>query len=216
MSALPQRFQPPSKPVVRIKRREGVAPANQDCFLQPLLQRMIQSKTSGQGEGVFAFCGPTARVGVSYVVQLVAHELALESRGRVLIASAGLLDGGSREHLRSAQHGYMRRAPSVWSLVDMDQLNRAPDFLLDHIWLDLLPEDFDYILIDCPAVNEAGDALRVAPDVDGIFMVVSAGETRRDQIEHAQRMLRYASDRYDGLILNRRTYPVPKFLYKFL
>ena len=217
MSNLPEIIPRNSKAVLRLPRRNRrkSAPGSRPGFLQPLLQHMIQSKNTG-GKGVFAFAGPSSGVGVSYITQLVARELALESRGRVLTAAAQLLDGGSRAHLHTSPHGYVKRAPNVWSMVDEEQLERAPGFVLDHIWVDLIPEDFDYILIDCPAMNDTGDALRMAPDVDGFFLVVAAGETRRDQIEHAQRMLTHSSARYEGLILNRRTYPVPKFLYRFL
>jgi hypothetical protein len=183
--------------------------------MQPLLQTIIQSRNAN-GTGAFAFTAPARRTGVSHVVQQVAQELALESRGNVLIASAPLLDSASREDLRRGAHGYVRRASNVWTLLDEAHLGYVPDALLEHVWVDMTPDHFDFMLIDCPALNETGDALRLAPEVDGVFLVVAAGKTRRDQIDHAQRMLNYSSDRYRGLILNQRTYPVPSFLYRFL
>jgi len=216
MSALPQRIFVTPKPVKWRPRRAGKKDGVQRGFVQPLLQTMIQTRTMAGGRGVFAFTGPASGVGVTHVVQFVAHELAIESGGRVLIASAPLLEGASPDDLRRAPRGYVRRAQNVWSLLDDAHAGFVPDALLDHVWVDMAPEHFDFVLIDCPALNETGDALRLGPEVDGLFLVVAAGKTRRDQIEHAQKMLAYSCDRYRGLVLNQRTYPVPNFLYRFL
>jgi Mrp family chromosome partitioning ATPase len=46
--------------------------------------------------------------------------------------------------------------------------------------------------------------------------VVAAGETKRDQIVHAQKLLEILSCDVLGVILNKRTHPIPKFIYKHL
>jgi hypothetical protein len=72
---------------------------------------------------------------------------------------------------------------------------------------------FDYILIDCPALKEAGDVLALAPFVDGVIMVVEADKTRKDQILHAEKTIEFARGNLIGHILNKRTYLIPNWLY---
>ena len=212
---LPQRYTPPAPlPVRRVRRREYKQ--THPGFLHPLIQTIIQVKNSEDGRGVFVFTGPARAVGVTYVVQVVARELAAETQSRVLIVSSTTLDGASDQDLRRASHGAVECASGVWSLVDQENVEYLPDVLLERVWVDVERSDFDFVLIDCPAVTEAGDALRLAPEADGVFLIVGAGETTRDQVEQAQRVLRYASGHLRGIVLNRRTYPVPKFLYKLI
>jgi hypothetical protein len=75
---------------------------------------------------------------------------------------------------------------------------------------------FDYVLIDCPALNSSGDVLSLAPLINGVILVVQANKTRVDQLEHAERSLEFARGRLIGHILNKRTYNVPQWLYKRL
>jgi hypothetical protein len=202
--------------VRRVRRRHDSFSGAQSGFLQPLLQTIIQAKNAEGGRGVFAFTSPASGAGVSHVLQIVARELASENRCRVLTTSSSMLEGATDGDIQRALRGCIERAPSVWSLVDDDHVEYLPEALLDRLWVDVTPQDFDFILIDCPPLNEIGDALRLGNETDGVFLVVSAGETRRDQIEHAQKILHHSSARLQGLVLNRRTYPVPNFLYKLL
>jgi len=80
--------------------------------------------------------------------------------------------------------------------------------------IEQLRATFDYILIDCPALNSAGDVLSLAPLVNGIILIVQADKTRVEQIEHAERSLEFARGKLIGHILNRRTYNIPSWLYK--
>jgi Mrp family chromosome partitioning ATPase len=79
-----------------------------------------------------------------------------------------------------------------------------------------LRANFDYVLIDCPAIKEAGDVLSLAPFVDGVIIVVEADKTRKDQILHAEKSIEFARGNLIGHILNKRTYLVPKWLYEKL
>jgi Mrp family chromosome partitioning ATPase len=149
-------------------------------------------------------------VGVSYVTRLVAQELALENACRVLI-------GDARTFEKEAPiRGYLELVPGVWTYIDDEDLEGMPDAVKDSIFTNLKPSDFEYVIIDCRAMNETGDALRMARKVDGVFLVVAAGRTKRSQIEHVQGLLQFSTNRLSGLVLNRRTYPIPKPVYKLL
>jgi len=218
MNAIPAKYTPSESTALirRVRRRHDSFSGAQAGFLQPLLQTIIQAKNAEGGRGVFAFTSPASGSGVSHVLQIVARELASENRCRVLTTSSSMLEGAADDDIQRSLRGCIERAPGVWSLVDDDHVEYMPEALLDRLWIDVTPQDFDFILIDCPPLNEIGDALRLGHETDGVFLVVSAGETRRDQIEHAQKILRHSSARLQGLVLNRRTYPVPNVLYKLL
>ncbi|HME08508.1 MAG TPA: hypothetical protein VKG25_15745 [Bryobacteraceae bacterium] len=218
MTALAEKI-PPSK-FKRIehrqrKRRDGSA--IREGFFQPLVQTMIQRRNSEDGQGIFAFVGPTAGVGVSYLVQILARELAQETNCRVLTGPPSLMDEDplGAEGAGTPQN-YIERMPNVWSLVSSEEMENLPEVQLENVWIDLGPQDFDYLLIDCSPLNESGDALRLSQEADGVFLVVDAGKTRRDQISYAQKMFAQTGRSLQGLILNRRTYPIPEFLYKLL
>jgi len=62
----------------------------------------------------------------------------------------------------------------------------------------------------------SAEAAALAANVDGVVVVVEAGRTRRDEIQNARRTLEMARGNFLGFILNKRSYPVPEWLYKRL
>ena len=72
------------------------------------------------------------------------------------------------------------------------------------------------MLVDTPALTAGSQALRLNETADGMFLVVEAGKSKVERIEQAQELLRSNSDRLKGIILNRRTYAIPRLIYKLL
>jgi hypothetical protein len=82
--------------------------------------------------------------------------------------------------------------------------------------IQLLRSEFAHTIIDCPALEEAGDLLSVAPFVDGVIVVVEANRTRREQPYQAEQGIVAAGGKLMGYILNKRAYEVPQWLYRRL
>jgi hypothetical protein len=82
--------------------------------------------------------------------------------------------------------------------------------------MDVLCRSFTYIIVDCPSLATHGDALTLAPVVDGTVLVVESGRTTKDQLLRAERSIEFAGGKLIGSILNKRTYPVPEWLYSKL
>jgi Mrp family chromosome partitioning ATPase len=82
--------------------------------------------------------------------------------------------------------------------------------------VDALRVTFDNILIDCRSLHNASDAAVLASSVDGVVVVVEAGQSRREEIINAQRTIEQAGGKFLGFVLNKRRYPVPEWLYKRL
>jgi len=71
-------------------------------------------------------------------------------------------------------------------------------------------------LIDCSSTAVSSDVITLAPLVDGVSVIVKAGETRRGQIQRCQKLIENAGGKFLGFILNQRQYPVPNWLYRRL
>jgi Mrp family chromosome partitioning ATPase len=87
---------------------------------------------------------------------------------------------------------------------------------LDRDTLHSLRRRFGYVLVDCPALRNSAATLSMANTIDGVILVVAAGQTKRNQVEQAQKMLESSACEVIGLVLNKRTYPIPGFISRIL
>lgn len=69
--------------------------------------------------------------------------------------------------------------------------------------LNVLTENFDYIIIDLPPVNIVTDALAVAPYLDGMIVVAREDYTSRKIFEDCIRRLELSQVKILGFVLNR-------------
>jgi hypothetical protein len=190
-----------------------IAREHAESYLETAIARMVQSREKAPDCGTFAFTAPQSRAGVTHVVEEVAVELARRTGEAVLITPSAALDGmSSRDLMRVCRTSVT--APNVWRAIPRRE--RFPDYSdTDMVSIGALSRSFGYMLIDCPALDTAPHVLSLGPHIDGVFLVVAAGETSRTRIVHAKRLLDASSAPLLGVILNKRTYPVPGFLYRF-
>jgi capsular exopolysaccharide synthesis family protein len=66
-----------------------------------------------------------------------------------------------------------------------------------------IKEEFAYVIIDTPAVMNYVDSLSITSVVDGVVLVVRAGQTRWDVAQNAKRKLLLAHANLIGVALNR-------------
>ncbi|MGA9937366.1 MAG: hypothetical protein WA369_14570 [Candidatus Acidiferrales bacterium] len=79
-----------------------------------------------------------------------------------------------------------------------------------------LRAEFDYVLVDAPAVSSCGDGALLGLLTDGVVLVVGCNSTRRETARAAKDNLEAAGVPVLGTVLNRRTYPIPEALYRRL
>jgi septum formation inhibitor-activating ATPase MinD len=195
-------------------------------------------KTVFQGVGddgklrnrVVAFTSATTGEGVSYVVNLIARELALQTNKRVL-----RIDAGALRQLYLADANYIARYCEETEIENLLTISttklkartvvtrgasRATDFDASpdyrNACVKALRWNFDYVLIDCPSLAESADAATLAALVDGTSVVVKAAQTRRAQIKRSQQMIESVDGKFLGFVLNQRRYPVPNWIYQRL
>ena len=210
--------------------------------LQLLLANLQNSAQRLRGGAAIAFTSASMGEGVSHVTQLFAVELARHTGRRTLIVSAERMQSlGVEDYLRMPGNCHPTNVENVWMLpsknigrkndneVDEDTGPELPqrsflmrvskegeqiDTGLDSV--DALRVAFDNILIDCRSLRVSSEAAVLSSSVDGVAVVVEAGQTRRDEILNAQRTIENAGGKFLGFVLNKRRYPVPEWLYRRL
>jgi Mrp family chromosome partitioning ATPase len=79
-----------------------------------------------------------------------------------------------------------------------------------------LREEFEYVLIDVPPLNQYADATALGKIADGLVLVLEANSTRRESALKGVETLQAARIRVLGAVLNKRTFPIPNSLYRRL
>ncbi len=79
-----------------------------------------------------------------------------------------------------------------------------------------LAQEFDFVLVDTPAIKSSVDASLIAGLTDGAVLVVAADETRKNTAGDAKRVFETANIPIFGVVLNKRTYPIPDAIYRYL
>lgn len=76
-------------------------------------------------------------------------------------------------------------------------------------------DQYDHVLVDSPPAGVLADAAILASKVDGIIMVVSAGETRVDHAKEVKELLERAQGRILGVVLNKVRYSTRDYHYRY-
>jgi len=79
-----------------------------------------------------------------------------------------------------------------------------------------LRKRFEYVLIDASPVGTYPDCAVLCDKVDAVVMVVRHGSTRREIVKRTKEIIVRAGGKILGVVLNRRRYPIPEFLYRRL
>jgi len=68
--------------------------------------------------------------------------------------------------------------------------------------LDFLKRQYDVVLLDSPPLLPTSDALLLAPDADGVILMVKAGQVTRELVQKAVDQLQHAQANLIGVVLN--------------
>jgi Mrp family chromosome partitioning ATPase len=75
---------------------------------------------------------------------------------------------------------------------------------------------FWYVVIHAGFLGLNGTAMMISSSTDGVVLVVEANRTRRESAKRVKENLLAANVRLLGVVLNNRTYPIPRALYRML
>lgn len=77
-------------------------------------------------------------------------------------------------------------------------------------------EHYDFVFIDCPPLSTGSAASLVSARADGVILVVESGRSRRQAMKRALMELNSLQANILGVVLNKRRYPIPGFIYRRL
>ncbi len=75
--------------------------------------------------------------------------------------------------------------------------------------------EYDHVLVDSPPASALADASILASKVDGIILVLTAGETRVEQAREVKESLERAKGRVLGAVLNKVRYATNDYHYRY-
>jgi len=181
------------------------------------------------------FAGTESGTGVTWVTARVAEALA----GRVA-ASVCVVDANLRAPGLHHQLGVENQVGLADALLQPDPIrNFARQLSPSNLWLitagssvenqqGLLASDrmrlritelrseFDFVLIDTPALGASNAAIGLGSISDGVVLVLKANASRRESATQAVEDFQSGKAKVLGAVLNQRTFPIPNKIYKKL
>ena len=82
--------------------------------------------------------------------------------------------------------------------------------------LELARRDYRFVVVDLPALSANAGAIHLAGTCDAAVMVVEAERLRWEVARHAEDQLRQARVSLLGVVLNKRRFPIPQWVYSSL
>lgn len=73
---------------------------------------------------------------------------------------------------------------------------------------------YDTVIIDAPAIINFPETPAMAPYVSGVVLVVHTRKTKREVVQRAMEAIHTFKGKILGVVLNRKRYYIPDFIYK--
>jgi capsular exopolysaccharide synthesis family protein len=94
--------------------------------------------------------------------------------------------------------------------VDIFSSNEFHDFIM------MMKSKFDYVIFDTAPISKFSESRILACLLDGILLIVESTKDRKQVILKAKKQIDSCNSNLIGVILNRRKYYIPSWLYKYL
>ena len=217
----------------------SLRPADLDRAAREEMLRLVQSVflLHGQSEGgrVVVFAAVDSRSGCSRVCSQAGQILAESVPGSVCLVDANFREPALAAGFRTSNyHGladalkaagpmreFARRVhgENLWLVPSGSGAEHSVGLLhSDYVKkrIDDLRKEFDYVLVDAPALNSYSEGIALGQFADGLVLVLQANSTRRDASARIAERLHTSQVNILGAVLNKRRFPIPNFLYRRL
>ena len=178
------------------------------------------------------FTGTSGKVGASGAAHGYANCMANDFQGKVLLIEFDPQRSQPR-HAAADQdsHAFSSilsryaqfNAGSVLNLNgNLFAISCSPETLLPNgrtlssqldEFLCAMRESFDYVIVDAPPITVFSETRMLCNKVDGIILVLEFGKTRKQVAQKVKQELEAAGGNFLGLIINKRKYYIPKWIY---
>ena len=204
-----------------------------DCYED--LKANIAAYHHNKSIKTILFLGTTHGNGSSTTAINFATTLARDGRHNVLLIEANLrtpslhevfhvdpdlsLSGFSTNGNKAAS-GIKKVGPENLYVVTPGSKFAGPVSLFEsqRFWefLKTMRTEFDYVVLDGPPLPSFSESKVICNKVDGVVMVVESGKTRKQVALRAKRDIEQAGGTVLGVVLNKRKYHIPKWIYRRL
>ncbi len=174
-----------------------------DALLPGAARRVVQFIASRPGEGTSTIARAFARVSATRFGKLVllldagpGSGYAVDS-GQVLPAGAG--------------HTNLYRAPLPAFSASHASKDRGPRS--DAFWDDLR-QRYELVVVDAPPATASADGLALCGKADGVVLVVEAEGTRWPVAQSVKDAIVRSGGKVFGVVLNKRRFYIPSFIYR--
>ena len=82
--------------------------------------------------------------------------------------------------------------------------------------IEVSKKKFDYIIIDAAPIGSCPESQAICSNADGVLMVIESGTTRRQVAQRAIKEVDEAGGKLLGVVLNKRRYYIPGWIYRRL
>ena len=207
-------------------------------FLRELgiLRNSLDAALGDQRRPVILFTSAVAGEGTTTLATAYARLLALEGARRVL-----LVELNARRPALAERLGVQAGDGSTHYFTEVRPLSSVTQRLADTPGVDvvaagtpdpvkiqlnlerrfpkLLEEArraYDAVVLDTAPVTTSPETPPLAPLVDGVVLVVQSGRTKRQVVQRAMAMIAQFEGTLLGVVLNRKRYFIPEFIYRRL
>ncbi|MDX6712757.1 MAG: polysaccharide biosynthesis transport protein [Blastocatellia bacterium] len=200
-----------------------------------LVQSIFLSRSERSSRAV-VFASVDSGNGCSRICAQVAEALAGQKRGRVCLVDANLRSPVLPDLFTVSNHYGLTDAISnrgsirdfvkligssnnLWLLSSGSLASNSPGLFNSETMkarVSELREQFEYVLIDSPPLNNYADGVAIGQLADGVVVILEANGTRREAAIKITENLRAAPIPILGAVLNKRTFPIPTSLYNML
>jgi Mrp family chromosome partitioning ATPase len=204
-------------------------------FLRELgiLKNSLESSLGKREKRTILFAGSTQEEGTTTLVSSFAELLSVQSGDKVLLVemnarrpSLSWKLGLSSE--RGVTHFFSEKRPlesivqktsrGTFDAVHVGEKDPAKIQLHLEIMFPRLIEQalkrYDTVLIDAPPVIGSPETPPLSSFADGVVLVVLCGKTKREIIQRSLSMIGQFDGRVLGIVLNRKKYYIPDFIYR--
>lgn len=212
---------------------ERSAPEPADCY--ETLRTNLLARSSVQNFKTILFSGTTHGNGASTTAINFATTLAHNRQCYVLLIEANLRTPGIHTSFRIKREPGLSDfitkgdnplfhlknvGPENLSVITAGSEHSSPVGLFEsdrfETLLSFMRDLFDYIILDAPPVSGFSEARVLCKKVDGVVLVLEAGKTRKQVAARAKKEIEEAGGDILGVVLNKRKYYIPKWIYKML
>ncbi len=201
-----------------------------------VLKAKLWSRYSEKGIKVLAFVGANSGSGVSTTASNFAATLAQDARAKVLLIDANLRT--SKNSNKRVAESESRPGAEIAGLLaeELSTGNVLSRFgnvsvLPSHTkcalpltlfqseafddFLKAVRERFDHVIIDAPPLKGFAESIVLSRKADGVILVIESGQTRRRVGLWAKQQIEEAGGKILGVVLNKRKFYIPNWLYRF-